>query len=164
MKNLQIPDLTLELSNLYYATGFEFQEGLSMAMFNPETGEEIGADILTPMLNNITQPIEDKDEDSLCDAALFIYPDTEYSQEKVNLDINFTYDNFISKEQRNLNGQFMITKVINARNFFELKIARESFLTLSKKPWALNDKDKTVFWQEYNITKEYLNNNKRNAA
>lgn len=164
MKNLQIADLALELSNLYYATGHEFQEGLSIAMFNPKTGKEIGVDVVTPMFTNVSKPKEDKDEDELCDAALFIYPESEYTQEVINIDVDDKISSFISKKQRNLNGEFLINKVINARNFFDLKTARESFLALSKKPWALSDKDKTVFWEEYNITKDYLNNKKRSVA
>jgi len=167
MKNLNIPDLHLELSNLYYSTEHEYQEGFGTAMFNPETGKEIGADIVTPMLTNVKELKDEPllEEEQLCDAALMKMPETQYSSEpSPDFEISYSYSSFITKQQRALNGRFLINKVINANNFYELKIVRESFLALSKKEWALNYSDISKFWSKYKITKEYLNNKKLKAA
>jgi len=176
MKNLIINDLHDELyETLYYtSSNRDLSEGLNLTAvrFDPETGSEIGAnEVLTPMLTNFSEATDYYVEDSLCDAALMKLPEitsTDAYQPEVQPNNNpVSTSVFITDQDRINNFNFYMKKVKQARNFYDLKIARESVLTGSKNSnFFMNPTQKAAFWDEYRKIKEILNNNKaaRRAA
>ena len=171
MQNLIINDLHDELyEDLYYSSSnrdLSEPDNLPAVQFDADTGTEIGADqVLTPMLTNVNSFSDNVEDDSLCDAALMKQPDstsTEAYEPEVQSTKHYTLPKsaFITDEDRLNNFNFYMQKVKQARNFYDLKVARESVLTGSKNSnFFMNPTQKAAFWDEYRKIKEILNSNK----
>ena len=169
---IKIKDLNSELLNLYYQDGnfnpFDTELFEGRAKFNKETGEEIGADlILTPELTNvsyISPRMESKtaeEEDTLCDAALFIQQEQTYEPDfgvKESMDTDLDFTPFITDEQKDTNFKYFMRQLTLCKNFSRLKVIRESVLTGQKGSWFfMRKEDAKKFWDAYNQKKEILN-------
>jgi hypothetical protein len=180
MKSNFILDLQDEMQNLYwgsesFVSPHEIQLRRGRVKFNEETGMELEADlILTPELTNVScisprmenKIVEDR-EDSLCNAALFIYEDDNGLEPDFGeLEYEFTDEpnGFITPAQQSLNFNFYMERLAKAKNFRELKVVRESVLTGQKGSWFFMSRPNAkTFWNAYDAKKEKMNAYKRSA-
>jgi hypothetical protein len=162
---LQIKDLELELTNLYFNTEWSVQESDSIitGMRLDKEGNELGVDeILNQPIGYVSTPDEwiENEEDNLCNAALFIEEEIKYEKEEESTGYNYAHSDFITKEQRENNTQFYNALLSKCNNFSKLRTIRESVMAGQKGKngvyFFITGASKE-FWNAYNVRKAQLN-------
>lgn len=163
---LQISDLELELSNLFLDTSASWDESVMEDFVNwdMDRSEQLNAPVVAQYLNENNVTTYDGISEDLCNAALFIQEEDEYSAETTPFyeveESLITTSNWISPEQRETNYKFYFEKLAKANNWSRLALVRESVLSGQKGKNGMYffpvGKSKE-FWAAYNKKKEELN-------